>query len=168
MSRKKLDRVPQFQEGAWLSLLRESVACAEAAHSSSVRRRHHSADEEAVRAARAVSLLRMGEVSATQQALEGASLPGNLATLGMLTDPTRRPPVPRSALSQEVRGASRACYFAPIGILDLPSDSTPGAAAGPSGMTSDHLFPMLESEGDLQRLVEVASALAMARVPENH
>ena len=33
-------------------------------------------------------------------------------------------------------------------------------------MTSDHLFPMLENEGDSQRLVEVASALAMARVPE--
>ena len=33
-------------------------------------------------------------------------------------------------------------------------------------MTSDHLFPMLENDGDSQRLVEVASALAMARVPE--
>ena len=37
VSRKKLEaRVRQFQEGEWISLLRESVACAEAAHSSSV------------------------------------------------------------------------------------------------------------------------------------
>ena len=67
--------------------MRESVACAEAAHSSSVRRRRRSADEEAIRATRALSLEQMGELSAAQQALEGASLaPGNLATLGMLTD----------------------------------------------------------------------------------
>ena len=48
----------------------------------------------------------------------------------------------------------------------MPSQSTPGAAAGPSRMTSDHLFPMLENDGDSQRLAEVASALAMARVPQ--
>ena len=34
-------------------------------------------------------------------------------------------------------------------------------------MTSDHLFPVLESEGDSERLVEVvASLLAVGRVPE--
>ena len=89
VSRKKLEsRVRQFQEGDWISLLRESVACAEAAHISSVRRRRRSADEEAVRAARALSLVRMGELSAGRQAFKGASLaPGNLATLGILTDP---------------------------------------------------------------------------------
>ena len=48
---------------------------------------------EAVRATRALSLVHMGELSAARQALEGASLaPGNLATLVMLTDPTRRLP----------------------------------------------------------------------------
>ena len=48
----------------------------------------------------------MGELSAARQALEGVSVaPGNLATLGMPTDPTRRPPVPRRVLSQEVQGA---------------------------------------------------------------
>ena len=93
VSRKKLEsRVRQFQEGDWISLLRESVSCADVAHSSAVRRRRRGSDEEAVRAARALSLVQMGELSAARQALEGASLaPGNLATLGMLTDPTRRP-----------------------------------------------------------------------------
>ena len=33
-------------------------------------------------------------------------------------------------------------------------------------MTSDHLFPVLENEGDSERLVEVASLLAVGRVPE--
>ena len=115
------------------------------------------------------SLVQMGEVSAARQALEGASLaPGNLATLGMLTDPTRRPPVPRSALSQEVRDTEPAEPVAldPLEFLTCLRKARRGAAAGPSGMTSDHLFPMLENEGDSQRLVEVASALAMARVPE--
>ena len=60
-------------------------------------------------ATRALSLVQDGRLSAARQALEGASLaPGNLATLGMLTDPTRRPPVPRSALSQEVRDTEPA------------------------------------------------------------
>ena len=145
------------------------VACAEAAHSSSVRRRRRSADEEAARATPALSLVQMGELSAARQALEGASLaPGNLATLGMLTDPTRRPPVPRSVLSQEVRDTEPAEPVAldPLEFLTCLRKARRGAAAGPSGMTSDHLFPMPENEGDSQRLVEVASALAMARVPE--
>ena len=111
----------------------------------------------------------MGELSAARQALEGASFaPGNLATLGMLTDPTRRPPVPRSALSQEVRDTEPAEPVAldPLEFLTCLWKARRGAAAGPSGMTSDHFFPMLENEGDSQLLVEVASALGMARVPE--
>ena len=54
----------------------------------------------------------------------------------------------------------------PLEFLTCLRKARPGAAAGPSGMASDHLFPMLENEGDSQRLAEVASALAMARVPE--
>ena len=150
MSRKKLEaRVRQFHEGEWISLLRESVACAEAVHSCSVRR---SSDAEAVRAAGALSLVQIGEPSAARQALEGASLaPGNLATtLGMFTDPTRRPPVPRSALSQEVRDSEPAepVILDPLEFLSCLREARRGAAAGPSGMTSDHLFPMLENEGD--------------------
>ena len=53
VSRKKLESgVRQFQEGDWISLLRESVSCADVAHSSAVRRRRRGSDEEAVRAAR--------------------------------------------------------------------------------------------------------------------
>ena len=169
LSKKLESRVRQFQEGDWMSLFRESVSCADVAHNSAVRRRRRGSDEEAVRATRALSLVHMGELSAARQALEGASLaPGNLATLGMLTDPARRPPVARRALSPEVLNAQRAepLILDPVEFLTSLRKSHRGAAAGPSGMTSDHLFPVLENEGDSERLVEVASLLAVDRVPE--
>ena len=160
VSRKKLEaRVPQFQEGAWFSLLRESVACAEAAHSSSVRRRRHSADEEAVRPARALSLVRMGELSATPQALErGITAKETSPRWGCSQDPTRRPPSAKKCSESKRCGEPvELVTLHPLEFLICLRDSTPGAAAGPSGMTSDHLFPMLESEGDSQRLAKVAS-----------
>ena len=40
-----------------------------------------------------------------------------------------------------------------------------GAAGGPSGMTSDHLFPVLESEGDSVSLARVVSMFAVGNVP---
>ena len=107
------------------------------------------ADE--VRAAWALSLVQMGELSAARQVLSLA--PGDLATLGMLTDPTRRPPVPRSALSQEVRDTEPS---EPVTLDHRNSRLAFGKHAGGAAV--------LENEGDSQRLAEVASALAMARV----
>ena len=40
-----------------------------------------------------------------------------------------------------------------------------GAAAGPSGMTSDHIFPVLESEVASELLTQVASLLSVGQVP---
>ena len=40
------------------------------------------------------------------------------------------------------------------------------AAAGPSGMTSDHLFPIFESEADSDLLVQVGALLSIGNVPE--
>ena len=77
------------------------------AHSSSVRHRRHSADEEVVRATRALSLVQMGELSATQQALEGASFAsGNFATLGC--SKTRLEDHQCQEVSQEVRDTKPA------------------------------------------------------------
>ena len=86
----------------------------------------------------------------------------------MLTDPTRRPLVARRALSPEVLNAQPAEPFIldPMEFLTSLQKSRRGVAAGPSGMTSDHLFPVQENEGDSERLVEMASLLAMGRVPE--
>ena len=68
----------QFQEGDWISLLRESAIASEQGQNRAVRHRRRNQDEEARRAARALSLVQMGELSAGRQALEGACLaPGN-------------------------------------------------------------------------------------------
>ena len=66
--------------------------CAEVAHSSSVRRRRRSADEEAVRIARALSVAGIWES----------------CQFGDVTDPTRRPFVARRVLSLEVLNAQPA------------------------------------------------------------
>ena len=111
----------------------------------------------------------MGELSAGRQALEGACLaPGNLATLGVLTDLDRRPPVPRRALSQEIRQSEPRDPFVldPVEVQICLRKARRGAAAGPSGMTSDHLFPILESEADSELFVQVCALLAVENVLE--
>ena len=68
--------------------------------------------EDEARAARALSLVHMGELSAARQALEGAPLaPGTHATLRALTDPERRPAFPREPLSAEVAHMQPAMPF---------------------------------------------------------
>ena len=84
VSRQKLEaRLRSFEDGHWIELLSESNACAEKAHTQSVRRRRHQHhDDDAKRATRALSLVQVGELSAARQALEGASMaPGTIATL---------------------------------------------------------------------------------------
>ena len=91
----------RFQAGHWISLLDESFVCVEKGRTMSVRarRRHH--PEEGKTAARALSLVQAGDLSAARQALEGAaSATGNLSTLRTLSDPERRPSLP--PLSDEV------------------------------------------------------------------
>ena len=53
----------------------------------------------------------------------------------------------------------------PVELLTCLWKLRRGAVVGLSGMTSDHLFPVLENEGDSERLAEVASLLAAGRVP---
>ena len=60
----------------------------------------------------------------------------------------------------------------PLNRFQLDSDaflvclrkSRRGAAAGPSGLTSDYLFPVLESEADSQLFAQVGSLLAIGKV----
>ena len=42
-----------------------------------------------------------------------------------------------------------------------------GAAPGPSGVTSDHLYPVLESEAASELLTQVASLFAVGQVPHH-
>ena len=93
--------------------------------------------------------------------------PGNFATLRALTDPAKRPAFPREELSVEVARVELEEPFqldAEEFLLCLRK-ARRGAAAGPSGMTSDHLFPVLENEGDSDLFVRVASLLASGNVP---
>ena len=167
--RRQLEvRIRQFQEGEWLDLLNESARRAMRAHLLSVRGRRRNTSDEAMRAARAMSLVQVGELSAARQALEGAALaPGNLATLRTLTDPARRPPLARERLSPELARTEPSEPFQlniDQFLLSLRK-ARRGAAPGPSGMTSDHLFPVLESEVDSGLFGQVGSLLAVGKVP---
>ena len=51
-------------------------------------------------------------------------------------------------------------------LLTCLRKSRRGAAAGPSGMTADHLFPHLENERDSGLFVQVATSLARGNIPE--
>ena len=107
---------------------------------------------------RAHNLVLLGELSAAQQALEVANVaPGNLATLRALTNRDRRPPFARQELSQEILHSEQAEPFVLDGDAFFVCLRTArrGAAPGPSGMTADHLFPILESEVDSGMLVQV-------------
>ena len=114
------------------------------------------------------SFVHMGELSAARRALEAAPVaPGTMATLRKLTDPERRPPVAREELCQEVVDAvpERGFQLDSEEFLVYLRKARRGAAAGPSGMTVDHLFPILENERDSMLLVEMASSLATGNVP---
>ena len=72
--RKKLEgRIRQFQEGDWISLLNNSANCAAQAK---VAGPGGGTVQTKPRAARAMSLVQVGELSAARQALEGAALAG--------------------------------------------------------------------------------------------
>ena len=60
-------------------------------------------DDLESRAARAEALVQMGELSSARQALEGAALaPGNDITLRAFQDPSRRPPVLRDPIPDDL------------------------------------------------------------------
>ena len=170
VSKKDLElRFRSFQTGQWRELLNTSASTTAKIHQRSVRRRRHQREETVERRAiRALSRVNLGELSAARQALEGASLaPGTHATLRALTDPERRPPMPRRGLSQEIERWEPEHPFSLDGemLLTCLRKSRRGAAAGPSGMTADHLFPILENERDSSLFVQAATSLARGTSP---
>ena len=123
---------------------------AEVAHSSVVRRRRRCGpDEESGRASRALSLVFMGELSAARQALEGASVAlGNLATLGMLTDPTRTPSAQEGSESGGAGCAAGGVFHSwPNGIPGLLAKGAPGWCRGPIRDDIWSLFPCVGARG---------------------
>ena len=114
-------------------------------------------------------MVQLGEVSAGRQALDGACLaPGDLKTLNALKDSTRRPPVPRDPLPDSVAqcepeerfSLSQELFFQNVRM------ARKGAAPGPSGMTADHLRPLLRHNLVATALGHAALLLAQNRVLE--
>ena len=171
VSKNLEERFQMFQDGRWLEPLGISRGTGAQVHQSSVRRRRRQHQDDGIqkRVDRAHNLVQLGELSTARQALEGAHVaPGNLATLRALTNRDRRPPFARLELSQEILHSEPAEPFVLDGDAFLVCLRTARrcAAFGPSGMTADHLFPILESEVDSGMLVQVASRLAVGDIPE--
>ena len=92
---------------------------------------------------------------------------GTLATLAALTNPDRRPSALRERLGRGIGEHVLVEWFEldkEFFLINLRT-ARRGAAAGPSGMTSDHLFPLLESERDSVMFAEFAQSLAVVDVP---
>ena len=149
MPKYKLEaRFDRFARGQWSELLRESI---KGSKTVAFLRDRRPADDQAARAERAQALVMMGEISSGRQALEGAAVaPGTDHTLHLLTDIERRPPnrvielppemlefipeVPFALFAQNLRTSRRVLHQ----VL--------------SGMTSEHIRPLLSRPGDLHWL----------------
>ena len=94
--RKKLEgRIRQFQEGDWITLLNDSATCAaQAAGGGTVLTRPHGCPRHVVGASWRI----VGRQASS------ALAPGNVAILRDLTDPAKRPLLPREEV--ERRGGS--------------------------------------------------------------
>ena len=160
-----------FFQGRWRALLDASRKCAEEASviQQRKRRRQRPDDELKRRAERAIALVQMGELSSGRQALEGASLaPGTRQTLGALRDPNRRPPLPRDPLPQFIREHQPSVSFA-LDEQRFASNlrsARRGAAAGVSGMTTDHLRPVLDNIRDTHLLHQMGGTVSLQLASE--
>ena len=152
----------------------DPVGCSEACDDSvasarrrSGRRQHR--DDIALRATRAELLVQLGELSSARQALEGAALaPGTNATLSMLIDESKRPARPRP-LPREVLEHVPPVPFDLDEKLFLRClrSSRRGAAAGPSGMTNEHLRLLLDDWASMQVFFKAGEVFSRGLIPES-
>ena len=125
------------------------------------RRRRHRGDDVQKRAARAELKVALGELSSAKQALEEEEIaPGTRATLQQLTDESKRPRRSMDPVHPEITSHTPRVPFA----LDCDEFLKRGAAAGPSGMTVEHLRPLLDSVTDQQWLCKLAEQVAHGRI----
>ena len=99
---------------------------------------------------RARLLAAMGKLSSARLALEGEAVaPGDQATLDSLRDRHRRPPELREPITPEVLNYRPEAPFTLNSELFLHNlRKSKKGAAGPSGITSDHLFPLMRNPQD--------------------
>ena len=100
-------------------------------------------DDVGKRAERAPVVRDDGEISSGRQALEGEAVaPRTEATLNLLQDAERRPPVPFPSGPMEH-----------MSVADFDTSDLSGKAAPrPVGMTSEHLRPLLSNPNDVDML----------------
>ena len=123
---------------------------------------------ESARARRAVALVQQGELSAASAALTAFPLaPLTPATLAELRDPERRPQQPQVPIDPHLLIAPPPdpLHLEPARFLTNLRTCRRGAAPGPSGMTTEHLRVVLDSDDTTQQLTQAASRLATAAVP---
>ena len=170
IAKKTLEaRFQAFARGEWVQLLRISGQCDEKAAASRRRQGRRRGNEVERRVARVETLIHMGELSSARQALEGSELaPGTMETLDILRDPRRRPPVPRAPLPAQMMDFQPEVPFQ----LDQQMfgrnlrSSKRGAAGGLSGMTTEHLRPLLSDGRGMRNLFHLGENLARGHVPE--
>ena len=127
------------------------------------RRRRESQNQCERRALRAMKLVQMGELSSARQVLEGVELAlGNGDTLRELN---KRPPRPRDLIPVLPPRAPVFDLSEKVFCKNVRS-ARKGGARGPSGMTTDHLRPLLESTKDTPLLFTVAQVLSRGRIPD--
>ena len=159
--KKELEqRLAMFNSGNWQELVSHSVRMA----------KHPRiwCEEAATTRDWRPELFEPRDSSAGRQALQSARVaPGTLATLRALTSPERRPPVPREPIPPHLASA------VPESPFDLDFDrfvsnirsAKRGAAPGPSGLTTEHLHPILENDSSLTALFRVGVLFSRGHVP---
>ena len=163
---KLVARLEAFSRGEWIQLLTASAVCDEQAAIRQSRRR--GGDDVERRVMKAERLVHVGELSSARQALEGSELaPGTRSTLDQLQDRQRRPPNPREPLPREILEHQ---LLAPV-VLDEKifgrnlRSARRGVTGGPSGMTCEHLRPLLNKVRSMHLLYRLGENLARAHVP---
>ena len=109
-----------------------------------------------------VKFVQLGELSAGRQALEGAELvPRTTATLRAVRNRTTTPldAIPELPRDLTVFNLDEVLFGKNV------RSGRKGAAGGPSGMTHDHLRPLLESPKDLHLLYTVCDLFAKGQMP---
>ena len=169
---KLLERFDIFARGEWIQLVAASEACDDRSAIARRRRGRRQSQQDDIenRVARAETLVQMGELSSARQALEGASVaPGTNATLSALKDESKRPSRLREPLPREVVAHVPAHPFDMDEMMFLRClrSARRGAAAGPSGMTTEHLRPLLDDWHSMEVLFKAAETFSRGLIPES-
>ena len=151
---KLMELFDLFCAGRWDDLLADSIAYDEEARTTRKRRTQNHGDLEH-RVSKAMTRIQLGELTAGRQALEGADLAPGTQTLRQLR---QRPARARDPLPEHI------AQHVPVRPLSLDS-SRKGTAGGPSGMTNEHLRPLLDNPRDMHLFFSSGRVVGKKRRP---